>query len=104
MCVWGGGGGGGVQVHLAYEKKVGQRFFILFFLVPNLFYRSPVVTFKENYYLPRFQWGWNFFQGGGSNLLQGGPIVFSPIETHITCDFPGGQTPSGSAHVIPRMV
>ena len=40
--------------------------------------------------------GSNFFQGGGSNCL-------FPIETHITCDFPGGGgsgspvPPSGSA-------
>ena len=39
--------------------------------------RSPVVSFKENYYLPRFQWGWNIFQGGGVQLFTGGPIAFS---------------------------
>ena len=55
-----GGGGGGVQVHLAY-KNSSDSGFISYLLVLNLFYRSPVVTFKENYYLPRFQWGWNFF-------------------------------------------
>ena len=42
-----------------------------------------------------FQGGSNFFRGGGgSNCL-------FPIETHITCDFPGGSgppvPPSGSA-------
>ena len=64
----GGGGGWGFQVHLAYIKSSDTVFFFFFnffFLVLNLFYRSPVVTFEENYYLPRFQWGWNFFQGGG---------------------------------------
>ena len=68
--VGGGGGGGGVQVHLAY-KKSSDNVFIFF---------SPVVTFKENYYSPRFQWVWNIFHrggGGGSNFLQGGPIAFS---------------------------
>ena len=45
-----------------------------------------------------FQGVSNFFQGGGiSNCL-------FPIETHITCDFPGGSGPpcphSGSALVI----
>ena len=70
-------GGGGVQVNLAYKKALT----FLFSLVLNLFHRSPVVTFKENYYLPRFQWVWNIFQGGGggggSNFSQGGPIAFS---------------------------
>ena len=36
--------------------------------------------------------GSNFFQGGGgSNFFQGGGSnCLFPIETHITCDFPGG--------------
>ena len=43
-----------------------------------------MVNFKEIYHFSRFQRGSNFFQGGGgSNCL-------FPIETHITCDFPGG--------------
>ena len=33
--------------------------------------------------------GSNFFQGGGG----GGPSAYSLIETHITCDFPGGGGP-----------
>ena len=67
--------GGRVQVHLAYKKSSDNVFLFLFFFVLNLFYRSPVVTFKENYYLPRFQWGWNIFQG--VQLFTGGPIAFS---------------------------
>ena len=70
----GGGGVGRVQVHLAYKKSSDNVFLFLFFFVLNLFYRSPVVTFKENYYLPRFQWGWNIFQG--SNFLQGVQLLF----------------------------
>ena len=31
-----------------------------------------MVTFKENYYLPRFQWGWNFFKGAGGGGGGGG--------------------------------
>ena len=74
----GGGLGGEVQVHLAYKKSSDNVFYFYFSFVLNIFYRSPVVTFKENYHLPRFQWGWNIFQGGGgSNFLQGGPIAFS---------------------------
>ena len=56
-----------------------------------------MVNFKEIYHFSRFQRGSNYFRGGGgSNCL-------FPIETHITCDFPGGvrtpcpPPPSGSA-------
>ena len=57
-----------------------------------------MVNFKENYHFSRFQGegGPTFSRGGGSNCL-------FPIETHITCDFPGGSgppvPPSGSALV-----
>ena len=81
-------GGGGVQVHLAYKKSFDNVFI-------NLFHRSPVVTFKENYYSPRFQWVWNIFQGGGGGvqLFTGESNCFFLIETNITCDFPGGSGP-----------
>ena len=55
-------GEGCVQVHLALKSS--DNVFYLFVLVLNLFCRSPVVTFKENYHCPRFQWWWNIFQGG----------------------------------------
>ena len=51
-----------------------------------------MVNFKENSFfkvpegVQHFPGGSNFFQGGGSNCL-------FPIETHITCDFPGGSGP-----------
>ena len=59
-----------------------------------------MVNFNENYHFSRFQRGSNIFQGG-SNFFGGGGgggggggvqlfIVF-PIETHITCHFPGGR-------------
>ena len=97
-----GGRGGGVQVHLAYKKALTK---FLFPLVLNLFHRSPVVTFKENYYLPRFQWVWNIFQGGGVGvqLFTGGPIANFIIETHITCDFPGGSGPPTPLPLDPPM-
>ena len=55
-----------------------------------------MVNFEENYHFSRFQRGSNIFHGeggGGFQLLPGGPIAYSPIETHITCDFPGGPDP-----------
>ena len=77
-------------------------FFFFFFLVLSLFYRSQMVNFKEIYHFSRFQRGVQYFPGGGGVLLfPGGSNCLFPIETHITCDFPGGvQTPlspSGSA-------
>ena len=63
------------------DKKKLWRFF-LFFLVLNI-----------------FQGGVQLFPGGG-----GGSNCLIPIETYITCDFPGGVwtpcPPSGSALVV----
>ena len=46
----------------------------------------------------------NFFKGGGSNFFKGGGGVqmLISIQTHITCDFPGGSgppTPSLDPHM-----
>ena len=42
---------------------------------------------QKIYHFSRFQRGSNIFQGGSNCLF--------PIETHVTCDFPGGvRTPS----------
>ena len=52
-----------------------------------------MVNFKEKYHFqgsgggPYFPRGTNFFQGGGGG---GGVQLLIPIETQITCDFPGG--------------
>ena len=47
-----------------------------------------MVNFKENYHFSRFKGGPTFSRGGG-----GGSNCLFPIETHITCDFPGGSGP-----------
>ena len=88
---------GGVQVNLT--KKALTTFFFFFFLVLSLFYRSQMVNFKEIYHFSRFQRGSNIFQGGGggSNFFQGGSNCLFPIETHITCDFPGGGGGGGGS-------
>ena len=97
---------GGVQVSLIQKSSDG---FFCFFLVLSLFYRSQMVNFEEIYHFSKFQRGSNIFQGGGgggggSNFFQGGSNCLFPIETHITCDFPGGVRtpcpPSGSALVL----
>ena len=56
-----------------------------------------MVNFEENYHFSRFQRGSNIFggEGGGVQLFPGGggSNCLYPIETHITCDFPGGSGP-----------
>ena len=52
--------------------------------------------FKDNYFFQGSR-GVQLFPGG---VGEGGNCLF-PIETHITCNFPGGSgppPPSGSAH------
>ena len=60
-----------------------------------------MVNFEENYHFSRLERGSNISKGeGGVQLFPGGP-TFSrggsnciyPIESHITCDFPGGSGP-----------
>ena len=86
------GGGGSRSVWQKSSDNV-LTFFFFFFLVLSLFYRNQMVNFKKSiiFKVPEggliLSRGSNFFQGGGgSNCL-------FPIETHITCDFPGGSDP-----------
>ena len=51
--------------------------------------------FREKYTCPMIKRGSNNFQGG-VQLFQGWGGGLISIETHITCDFPGG-----SGHPIP---
>ena len=95
---------GGVQVRLT---KKALTFF--FFFGPQLILQKSNGQFQRNlsfFKVPEgvqhFPGGSNFFQGGGgSNCL-------FPIETHITCDFPGGSgppvPPSGSALEIKMLL
>ena len=74
----------------------------LFDLDLNLFYRIPMVYFKENNNFPRFQRKSNICKGGVQLFPVGSNCLFL-IETHKTCDFPGGPDscpPSGSAHGV----
>ena len=56
------------------RKKISDNVFLCFFLVLNLFYRSPMVYFKENCNFPRFQRGSIIFSKGslGVQLFTGG--------------------------------
>ena len=78
------------------QKQSGQRFFF-----------SPpfILQFTEgsNYTLPRTQRGSNIFHGGGSIFSTGVQMLIS-IETHITCDFPGGGGGVRTGPPIPPFV
>ena len=58
-----------------------------FFLVLNIFYRRPTVTF-----ISEVQEGIQHFPGGGGGvqLFAGGSNCLFPIKTNIACDFTGG--------------
>ena len=84
----------GVGSRSTCHKNPWQRFFSSFFVVLHLFYRMPMVYFKENYNFPRFQRGSNIFsRGGGPTFSRGGGGVQLLIPYWIpciTCVFPGG--------------
>ena len=77
------------------QKTVLATFFY-FFCSSTYFtvYRGgPMGYCRENYTFSRIQRGSNIFQGG-SNFFPGGGggvQMLISIETHITCDFPGGE-------------
>ena len=82
------------------DKKALITFF--FFLVLSLFFISQMVNFKESYHFSKFQRGSilpTFSRGGGG----GGSNCLFPIETHITCDFPGGGTDPLSPTLDPHL-
>ena len=86
---------------LVWQKKLWQRFF----LVLSLFLRKSNGQFQRNLSFFKVSEGVQHFPGGGgvptfsrgggggSNLFQLLIPYRNPIETHITCDFPGGPDP-----------
>ena len=73
----GGGGGGGPGP--SFIKTPDNLFIVLFLVVLHLFYRMPMVYFKENYNFPRFgsRGARTFFPvgvggGGGPTFSRGG--------------------------------
>ena len=53
-----------------------------------------MVNFKENYHFQGSGGGPSFSRDGGSNFFHGGSNCLFHIQTHITCDFPGGSGPT----------
>ena len=101
IFVRGGGGGGGPGQS---DKKSSDNvfffcffffFFFLLFLALRLFLQKSNGQFQRNLSffqgsrgVPTFSRG-----GGGVQLFPGGSNCLFPIETHITCYFPGGSGP-----------
>ena len=88
-----------------YRNVIWQRFFFFFFFFffsPQLILQKSNGQFQRNLSFFKVPEGSNIFQGSPT-FSQGGSNCLFPIETHITCDFPGGVRtpcpPSGSAHV-----
>ena len=85
---------GGVQVSLT--KQALTTFLIFFIISPQLILQKSNGQFHRNISffkilegVQHFPGGPTFSRGGG-----GGSNCLFPIETHITCDFPGGvRTP-----------
>ena len=76
----GGGGGGPGQS----DKKSSDNvfFFFFFFFSPQLILQKSNGQFQRNLSFFKVPEGVQHFPGGSNCLF--------PIETHITCDFPGG--------------
>ena len=83
--------GGGVQVSLT-KKTLDVFFFFFFFYSPQLIFTEVKRSIAKKSIIfqgfrggPTFSRGVQLFPGGGG----GGSNCLFPIETHITCDFPG---------------
>ena len=83
--------------------SVWQKALTTCFLVLSLFYWSQMVNFEKTIIFQGSRGGPTFSRG--VQLFPGGSNCLYPIETQITCDFPGGGVrtpwpPSGSALAI----
>ena len=71
------------------KKKALTFFFFFFFFSPQPILQKSNGRFQRNLSFFKVPEGVQHFPGG-SNFFQGGSNCLFPIETHITCDFPGG--------------
>ena len=65
----------------------------LVFLVLSLIYRIKWLISKKTIIFQGSRGGPTFSRGGGGPTFSRGSNCLFPIETHITCDFPGGSGP-----------
>ena len=96
-----GGRGGGGPRQSDKKKQTLTALFVCFcfLLVLGLFNRNQMVNFKEKYHFSRLRRGSKFSRRGGG----GGGKCLLPIETQITCDFPGGSGPPGPSPLDPHL-
>ena len=87
IFVRGGGGGGAGGPSQSDKKKPWQGFFSPQLI---LLISKKTIIFQGSRGGPTFSRGGG---GGGVQLFPGGSNCLYPIETHITCDFPGGPDP-----------
>ena len=96
-------GGGSMSVRQKSPDNVS------FLCSPQLILQKSNGQFQRNLSFSRVPEGVQHFPGGGVQLFPGGggwSNCLFPIETHITCDFPGGGRsgppvlPSGSTLVV----
>ena len=93
ILVGGGGGGGGPGQSDKKRKSSDNFFFFFFFFSPQLILQKSNGQFQRNLSFFKVPEGVQHFPGGVQLFLGGSNCLF-PIETHITCDFPGGvRTP-----------
>ena len=89
-------GGWGGRPGQSDKKSSDNVFFFFFFFSPQLILQKSNGQLQSNLSFFKVPEGVQHFSGGGG----GGSNCFFPIETHITCDFPGGpglSPPPGSA-------
>ena len=88
-----GGGRGGGSRSIWHIKKSSDVFFIYSFS-PQFILQKSSGYFQGKLLFVNVPVGVEHFPGagggGGVQLFKGGSNCFCPIETHITCDFPGG--------------
>ena len=91
FCQW-----GEVWAQLPENSFDNVLFFCFVFFSPQLilqfFRRCPMVISKKSITLQGFRKGPTFSRGEGPTFSRGVQMLIS-IETHVTCDFPGGSRP-----------
>ena len=103
FCQGGGGGGGGPGQS---DKKALTTFFFGLFFSPQLILQKSNGQFQRNlsfFKVPEGVRHLSFPGGGGGGPTfsrVGGSNCLFPIDTHITCDFPGG---GGSRPPVPPL-
>ena len=82
----GGGGGGGGGQYRSNDQKNSSTYF-------TVYRGGPMILLQRKLYFSKDPEGVQHFQGGFQMLIS--------IETHLTCDFPGGGGGGGGGGTDP---